>query len=87
MTEIRKGQAPAPLTRTQFRERFNLRDYNPAFDTECGAIARLEDIAWEAMQDGRCSAAAKLDRHIGYYGLYSSSRARSNRTARGNDHR
>ena len=53
MTEIRKGQAPAPLMLTQFRERFNLRDCDPAFDTECGAIARLENIAREAMQDGR----------------------------------
>ena len=53
MTEIPKGQAPAPLTRTKLRERFNLRDFYPAFDTEGDAIARLENIAREAMQDGR----------------------------------
>ena len=87
MTEIRKGQAPAPLMRTQFRERFNLHDCDPAFGTKRDAIATLQNTVWEAMQDGRCRAAAKLDRCIGYCGPYSSSRARSDRTARGNDHR
>jgi multimeric flavodoxin WrbA len=53
MTRIRTGQAPAPLTRAQFRERFNGRFYDPAFDAERDAIARLETIAWEAVQDGR----------------------------------
>jgi len=27
MTKIRTGQAPAPLTRAQFQERFNVRFY------------------------------------------------------------
>ena len=30
MTKIRKGQAPAPLTRAEFHERFNVRFYDPA---------------------------------------------------------
>ena len=53
MTTIRKGQAPAELTRSEFTERFNLRFYDPAYAPESEAIARLESIAWEALQDGR----------------------------------
>ena len=53
MTKIRTGQAPAPLTRAQFQERFNVRFYDPAFVGERDAIARLEAIAWDAMQEGR----------------------------------
>jgi multimeric flavodoxin WrbA len=53
MTKIRTGQAPAPLTRAQFRERFNGRFYDPAFEVERDAIARLEGIAWDALQEGR----------------------------------
>jgi multimeric flavodoxin WrbA len=53
MTTIRKGQAPAPLTREQFHERYQLRFHDPAFAGEHAAIARLEDIAWLAMQEGR----------------------------------
>ena len=53
MNKPRTGQAPAPLTRTQFKERFNVRFYDPAFEAEREAITRLETIAWEALQDGR----------------------------------
>ena len=53
MTRIRKGQAPAPLTRAEFHKRFNTRFYDPAFDVESDAIARLEEIAWGAVQEGR----------------------------------
>ncbi len=53
MSEIRTGQAPAPLTRAQFQERFQLRFYDPAFEGEREAITRLEAIAWEAFQEGR----------------------------------
>ena len=53
MTQIRTGQTPAPLTREQFQERFHVRFYDPAFDGERVAIARLEAIAWEALQEGR----------------------------------
>src|SRR5450432_929072 len=53
MTKIRKGQAPAPLTRAEFRERFNEKYFDPAYEPEREAIARLEAIAWDAHQDGR----------------------------------
>ena len=53
MTTIRKGQAPAPLTRAEFHERFATRFYDPAFAVEADAIARLEAIAWDALQEGR----------------------------------
>jgi len=53
MTPIRTGQAPAPLTRAEFQQRFNLRYFDPAYAAEHEAIARLEAIAWEAHQDGR----------------------------------
>ena len=53
MTKIRTGQAPAPLTRAQFQERFRARFYDPAFEGEREAIARLEAIAWDALQKGR----------------------------------
>ncbi len=53
MTKIRTGQAPAALTRAQFHERFNVRFYDPAFAAEHDAIARLEEIAWAALQEGR----------------------------------
>ena len=53
MTKIRKGQAPVPMTRAEFHERFNVRFYDPAYGAERVAIARLEAIAWEAHLEGR----------------------------------
>src|ERR1039457_5857978 len=53
MTKIRKGQAPAPMTRAEFHKRFNVRFYDPAYEAEREAIARLEAIAWEAHLEGR----------------------------------
>ena len=53
MTKIRKGQAPAELTRSEFHERFIVRFYDPAFAPERDAIARLEAIAWDAVVEGR----------------------------------
>jgi multimeric flavodoxin WrbA len=53
MTAIRKGQAPAALTREQFHDRFEVRFYDPAFAGERAAIARLDEIAWQALRDGR----------------------------------
>ena len=53
MTKIRTGQAPAPLTRAEFHQRFMVRFYDPAFLAESEAISRLEDIAWDAHQEGR----------------------------------
>ena len=48
MIEIRKGQAPAPLTRAEFSARFKAAFIDPAFRAEDASIARLEEIAWQA---------------------------------------
>ncbi|MEO6408444.1 MAG: flavodoxin family protein [Burkholderiaceae bacterium] len=53
MTEIRKGQAPAPMTRREFSVRFHNRFKDPAFGAEKEALDRLEAIAWDAFTDGR----------------------------------
>ena len=53
MTQIRKGQAPAPLERTQFAERFRAFFMDPAFRAEDEGISRLEAIAWDAYKEGR----------------------------------
>ncbi|MDN3920492.1 flavodoxin family protein [Roseateles violae] len=50
---VRKGQAPPELTREQFGERFRQRFDDPAYDGERESIARLEQIAWQAMKEGR----------------------------------
>jgi len=51
--KVRKGQAPKQLSRAAFRERFQHLYYDPAFDAEREAIARLEKIAWDAYDEGR----------------------------------
>jgi len=51
--DVRKGQAPAPLSRSEFGRRFQLRFADPAFADEAPAIARLEQIAWQAVREGR----------------------------------
>ena len=53
MTEVRKGQAPATLSRSIFHERFMQSFMDPAFRAEDDAISRVEAIAWEAYQEGR----------------------------------
>jgi len=53
MIEIRKGQAPPALQRETFSARFRATFYDPAFRAEEAAIARLEDIAWQAYIEGR----------------------------------
>jgi multimeric flavodoxin WrbA len=53
MTAVRKGQAPAPLERAAFHERFLDTFRDPAFQRESEALSRLEQIAWEAYQEGR----------------------------------
>ncbi|MDP3795525.1 MAG: NAD(P)H-dependent oxidoreductase [Polaromonas sp.] len=53
MTDIRKGQAPAVLSRSVFHERFMQPFMDPAFRAEDSAISRVEQIAWEAYQQGR----------------------------------
>ncbi len=49
----RKGQAPGRLERAEFARRFRRAFFDPAFAAESDAIARLEEIAWQAYQDGR----------------------------------
>ena len=53
MTSVRKGQAPAPLERAAFHERFMGAFQDPAYQRESEALARIEIIAWEAYQEGR----------------------------------
>jgi multimeric flavodoxin WrbA len=53
--QVRKGQAPANLSRAEFGVRFRSTFTDPAFRAEDDAIARLEAIAWDAYQDGRKS--------------------------------
>jgi multimeric flavodoxin WrbA len=53
MIRIRKGQAPAPLERTQFGIRYRATFIDPAFRAEDAAITRLEEIAWQAYMEGR----------------------------------
>lgn len=53
MTDVRKGQAPPTLERTEFRRRFMDSYRDPAFKAESQALARIELIAWDAYQEGR----------------------------------
>ena len=53
MTTVRKGQAPGPMSRDAFHAHFGRSFFDPAFDSERAAIARLEEIAWQAYCDSR----------------------------------
>ena len=53
MPKPRTGQAPPPLTREEFGRRFRQSFYDPAFQPEEKAIARLEAIAWDAYDEDR----------------------------------
>src|SRR6185369_3566651 len=53
MTTVRKGQAPAPLARDAFHERFMQAFFDPAWQGESTALARMEEIAWNAYHEGR----------------------------------
>ncbi len=55
MTDVRKGQYTGKLARDVFSVRFRERFHDPAFQAEEPAIARLEQIAWDAYQDSRKS--------------------------------
>ncbi|MFY3628032.1 flavodoxin family protein [Achromobacter xylosoxidans] len=50
---VRKGQYTGQLERETFRARFMRRFYDPAFQAEQAALARLEAIAWDAYAQGR----------------------------------
>lgn len=51
-SSVRTGQAQ-PMGRDEFGERFRHRFVDPAFDAERDALARLEEIAWQAFDAGR----------------------------------
>ncbi len=53
MASVRKGQAPAPLSRAEFHERFQAAFQDPAFRQEAEALSRIEIIAWQAYDEGR----------------------------------
>ena len=53
MIEVRKGQAPAMLSRAEFGLRFRAPYRDPLFNIEAEAITRLEEIAWQTYSDGR----------------------------------
>jgi multimeric flavodoxin WrbA len=53
MSTIRTGQAPPPLARPDFHQRFMQSFMDPAFQAESPALSRLEEIAWQAYQEGR----------------------------------
>jgi multimeric flavodoxin WrbA len=53
MPEVRKGQAPAELTRDEFGLRFRDNFADPAFAAEKDALVRIEKIAWQAYHEGR----------------------------------
>jgi len=55
MIKVRKGQAPAPLSRAEFGTRFRAAFADPAFRSEDASIARLEEIAWQAHTEYRKS--------------------------------
>src|SRR4051794_19593293 len=53
MTEVRKGQAPAPIERAEFHQRFMQDFFDPAYQAEKDALGRIEEIAWQAYREGR----------------------------------
>jgi multimeric flavodoxin WrbA len=59
MTTVRKGQAPPPLERKVFHERFMQSFFDPAYRAEDAALGRLEEIAWEAYKEGRKAPVTK----------------------------
>jgi multimeric flavodoxin WrbA len=59
MTEVRKGQAPPPIERAEFHERFMHAYRDPAYRVESDALARIEIIAWEAYRQSRKAPATR----------------------------
>ena len=53
MTEVRKGQAPGPLSRDEFGSRFRAQFVDPAYQAEGEALVRIEEIAWRGYSQGR----------------------------------
>jgi multimeric flavodoxin WrbA len=57
--DVRKGQAPATLSRAEFHIRFMRDFFDPAFRAEAAALSRIEDIAWQAYEQGRKAPATR----------------------------
>ena len=53
MTTIRKGQAPAKLTRDQFSLQFHRSFSDPSFEQVRYALEQVEQVAWENYDAGR----------------------------------
>ncbi|QOY95687.1 flavodoxin family protein [Massilia sp. UMI-21] len=53
MTQVRKGQAPARLGRNEFHLRFRRALTDPAYESVDDALDGVEQVAWDAYQDGR----------------------------------
>lgn len=53
MVDVRKGQAPDPMTREEFARHFRHAFDDPAFELAAPALAQVEQISWEAYRDGR----------------------------------
>lgn len=53
MIKIRKGQAPAPLSRAAFGRRFHGAYLDPACGAAKEAVSRLEAIAWDGYTESR----------------------------------
>jgi hypothetical protein len=49
MIKVRKGQAPPPLSRAQFGQRFRLAYVDPAFKAEQTALERLSEVVADQM--------------------------------------
>src|SRR5688572_12719588 len=46
MVDVRRGQTSFPMKREEFHARYQELYFDPSFDAEREAIARLEEIAW-----------------------------------------
>ena len=53
MAEVRKGQAPQPLERQEFRLQFMRSFKDPTFEAARDALAQVEEIAWKNYAEGR----------------------------------
>jgi multimeric flavodoxin WrbA len=53
MIAPRKGQAPAPLGREEFRQVFSRSFLDPSFNAVSDALELVEQVAWENYRDGR----------------------------------
>ena len=53
MTKIRKGQAPAQMSRIQFHDRLTLSFKDPLFVPEEEALARVENLERKAYKNNR----------------------------------